>query len=198
MPQTLEFDKTQLPIELKIAWVFERDLDPTWLADVPVAIKNIGEKRQREYAASRKALSLISGLTAHEQLEIVAHQFLRFRPTLQVSLSHTRGLSVAVASEQVRAIGVDVEHADRRFNEKSEKFFKRAEDHPMPLLQLWSIKEAAFKALDPLGMRAPDKDILVLKDLVVGANTISLNQQVVAAWNVQVHSGLQTAIVWIS
>ncbi len=197
MPQMNEFDKTQLPKDLAIAWFYEENLDSEWIFSVPDKIKSISDKRIREYAASRKALSLACTIEQIDQLEIVSHHHLKTHPHIKVSLSHTRGLSAAVASTQLSSVGVDVEFIDREFNLKTSKYFLREDDLEMPLLELWTVKEAAFKAIDPMGLKATDKDILVLKDLVVKDQSIELEGKVIARWLLQKHDGLMTAIAWI-
>ncbi len=196
MPQKIEFDKSLLPKDMQIAWFKEADLEQTWLDQVPEAIAQISEKRVREYCASRKALSLACSLEGMDQLEITNHHHLKNYPNIRVSLSHTRGLSAAVASKQLSSVGVDVEYIDRAFNHKASKFFLRDDDLEMPLLELWTIKEAAFKAIDPMGLKATDKDILVLKDLVVKDELIELEGKVIAKWLLQKHNGVMTAIAW--
>lgn len=198
MPQMNEFDKTQLPKDLAIAWFFEENLETEWLSSVPAKITAISEKRIREYAASRKALSLACSIYEIDQLEIEAHHHLKNHPHIKVSLSHTRGLSAAVASKELVSVGVDVEFIDREFNHKTSKFFLRDDDLEMPLLELWTIKEAAFKAIDPMGLKASDKDILVLKDLRVKDQSIELEGKEASKWLLQKHDGVMTAVSWIS
>lgn len=197
MPQLNDFDKTLLPIELEIAWVYERDLAQDWLLQAPEAIKKISPKRLREYAASRQALAEVCHLQSYEELEILNHLHLLRDPEIKVSLSHTRGLACAAASRAVTSLGIDLEFKDREFNSQVAKFFLLQDDIELPLLQLWGIKEAAFKAIAPLNLHQGIKEVLVLKDLTVTAHSIVLAGKEVARWHLQQHGELQTAIAWV-
>jgi 4'-phosphopantetheinyl transferase EntD len=69
------------------------------------------------------------------------------------SLSHTQDSAMAIAlkTTEVKAIGLDIEHPDRIIKQAGLKFFSHPEDHQFEdNLKLWSIKEAAFKALSAL------------------------------------------------
>ena len=198
MPYMNEFDKSHLPKDCNLAWVYEKDLTPEWLELVPLNIKSIGEKRHREFAASRKALSEVCDHRPIEQLNIVDHSHLLVDPKLKVSLSPTRGMSAAISSREVKAIGIDIEDPNRSFNPAVSKFFLRDDDLEMSMLQLWCIKEAAFKALCPLKIHKPVKDVMVLKDLNVRADGIYFTDRKVADWNFQSHDNVMTAVVWVS
>tara|TARA_R110000868_G_scaffold202649_1_gene450337 strand:- start:2357 stop:2938 length:582 start_codon:yes stop_codon:yes gene_type:complete len=193
MPQNNEYDKTLLPESIQISWVRESDIPEKWLAATPESIKKIGEKRIREYAASRHALALTTGFHDFKALEIENHQYLKHHPEFAVSLSHTRGISAAIASTQLKSIGIDLEHADRKFKSEVSKFFLTDQDDEMDLLILWSAKEAAFKAIAPLGL----KETLVLKDLVLKGDSVLFQEKAVARWNSQVHDGLITSVAWV-
>tara|TARA_R110000868_G_scaffold163335_1_gene395479 strand:- start:4231 stop:4812 length:582 start_codon:yes stop_codon:yes gene_type:complete len=193
MPQNLEYDKTLLPKCIQIAWVMESEVPENWVDSVPDAIKAIGEKRVREYAASRHALALACELDSFEKLEIENHQYLKHHPEYAVSLSHTRGISAAIASKELKSIGIDLEHANRKFKPEVSKFFLTDQDDKMDLLVLWSAKEAAFKAIAPLGL----KETLVLKDLVLKGDSVLFQGKVVSKWNSQTHDGLITSVAWV-
>lgn len=198
MPYMNEFDKSHLPIDCNLAWVYEKDLTHEWLEQVPLSVKSIGEKRQREFAASRKALSEVCEHRPIAELSIVDHSHLLADPKLKVSLSHTRGMSAAISSREVKAIGIDIEDPNRSFNPAVSKFFLRDDDLDISTLQLWCIKEAAFKALCPLKIHQDVKEVMVLKDLSVGADGIYFADHKVADWNFQSHDKIMTAVVWVS
>lgn len=197
MPQIIEYDKSQLPKSLEINWSFESELSNFWLELVPESIKSISAKRVREFAASRKALAQLCQCDNFEEIEIINNSHLKSRPNTKVSLSHTRGISAAVISTEHQAVGIDVEFAQREFKDAVSKFFKLEQDLAIPTLELWSIKEAAFKAFEPLKTYKAIKETLVLKDLVVTNQHIVFNQEIVAQWNCQKHDGLITAVAWI-
>lgn len=196
MPKMNEYDKSHLPKDLKLEWVYESEVEQTWLLAIPESIARKGEKRVREFAASRKALGLACELDTYEQLEISDNLHLTHHPHLKVSLSHTRGLSAALAATQQRSVGIDIEHAKREFNTEVAKFFVRSDDLELPLLKLWSIKEAAFKAIAPLGLHTDQKEVLVLKDLRVKDSVITLFDKDVATWNCQEHDQIITSVCW--
>lgn len=197
MAKMNEYDKSLLPKGLQIHWSFESDIVASWLESVPQSIKSLGEKRIREYAASRHSLAQVSGIHEISELEIENHHHLKHHPDLIVSLSHTRGISAAICSKQHHSVGIDIEHMDRKFKSETAKFFKTSKDDDMNLLQLWSVKEAAFKAVDPMGFRLENKTILVLKDLVVKKQKIELAGKPIASWLCQKHDGLITSVAWL-
>lgn len=197
MPQIKEYDKSQLPKNIEIAWSYEDELPETWIELVPERVKAITPKRVREFAASRNALAKLCKRDNFDDLEIEGNSHLRHDPKTKVSLSHTRGISAAAISSSHTAIGVDVEFADRIFKEAVAKFFKHSEDYAISTLELWCIKEAAFKAFEPLKHYQSIKDTLVLKDLTVTEKEVIFNQKAIASWNCQKHDGLITAVVWI-
>src|SRR5690606_6721348 len=142
--------------------------------------------------------SELCGFHDFGQLEIQDHLYLKAHPEFKVSLSHTRGLSAAVLGENCASVGIDIERIDRRFNPATQKYYLTTEDRrDLTALELWCIKEAAFKAFAPLKTYQTIKDVLVLKDLNVIAENIIFNGKEVASWNCQKHDDLITAIAWI-
>ncbi len=69
-----------------------------------------------------------------------------------VSLAHTKGAVAAAGStdKSHHAIGVDIEHQSRQIPDTLRKYYLTSEDLHTELdtLQLWCLKEAAFKCLD--------------------------------------------------
>lgn len=135
----------------------------------------MGRKRCLEYCAARLALKRLAGeLTGGSadvpdcQIETVGPDGVRpccdfagAPDSLHVSASHDRRYAVAVASLESR-IGVDVEEATDRVARCSKAFLAREEDPIVDgsdlgrlagLTRIWSIKEAAAKAVD---MSLPD------------------------------------------
>lgn len=73
-------------------------------------------------------------------------------PELQISLSHTRmGLGLCYGALGKTSVGVDLEWETRVIKPGIEKFFKNSSDNELDFstLEIWSRKEAAFKALSP-------------------------------------------------
>ena len=137
------------PTAAAVWQMIERDLDADffekWQAvagsqlEAPAFSTN---KRKQEWAAGRRAL-----LNLHEVLQSAG-----IAPAARIfSLSHSGEMVLAVACEksaQVKKIGVDIESADRVLTTQvAEKFVDREEQQwGLSALQLWTIKEAAFKA----------------------------------------------------
>lgn len=67
---------------------------------------------------------------------------------IPVSIAHTEGISVAV-SGNYKGIGVDVEKEDRNIERIADKFLTDEEEafKNIPLIVLWSVKEAVSKAI---------------------------------------------------
>lgn len=75
-------------------------------------------------------------------------------PQFFTSLSHTKGIGAAVIAlrSEVQGIGIDIEWADRELKSGTEKFYvNKWDQHQLSPIELWTAKEAAFKALSPLG-----------------------------------------------
>jgi phosphopantetheinyl transferase (holo-ACP synthase) len=75
-------------------------------------------------------------------------------PLFFTSLSHTKelGAAVLVKKSEAMGIGIDIEWADREIKPGAEKFFVNEKDkNDLSLIELWTAKEAAFKALSPIG-----------------------------------------------
>ncbi len=112
------------------------------------------EARQHTWLMGRSALkTLMRRLNAGDDTAALTFPHTRF------SLAHTDEAAVAVATlaRQGLGIGVDVERADRRPQERAARFFLStaeqkwlaalpAADQPLALLRLWTVKEALYKA----------------------------------------------------
>lgn len=143
---------------------------------------SFSDQKGRNYFISRMALKNLLGLDlSWEQLEVVNHHFLKDFPNYLVSFSHTKNLGAAMIGDRksLRAVGIDIEFATRSVPENSLRHFGNPQDRPTPfgLLGLWSLKEAAFKALSPLvasGEFLPRFNNLFLKDIWINQNEFGL------------------------
>ena len=112
---------------------------------------------------SRQVLSRGYEHWAHKPLQnlnIVAHHFFEDDPQCLVSLSHTHqknlnlsATAMALASkDHFLAIGVDLEHGDRKLPEHWQRHVINDADTTLAMsdLDVWCVKEAAFKSLWPL------------------------------------------------
>lgn len=124
------------------------------------------------FTNSREALAkllkqenhLISDLKA--DLELLNYQNLKKFPDYVLSLSHTRGAGAAVLAhrQDVASLGIDIEWSDRVLKEEASRFYRHPEDsHYDNKLELWTMKEAAFKALSPRGYPG----VLVLSKIII-------------------------------
>lgn len=87
-------------------------------------------------------------------------------PEYLTSLSHTRGAGAAVLAHKNNflSLGIDIEWSDRIFKPEAQRFFRNPLDSPYEnSLELWTMKEAAFKALSPLG----HSGVLVLSKIII-------------------------------
>jgi 4'-phosphopantetheinyl transferase EntD len=108
------------------------------------------------------------------QWPIHAHAYLEDAPEWLVSLSHTRQDAVLVASSApgLHGWGVDIESAGRVLHRNPAQRVAHPEDAPtwaaQPLAH-WTLKEAAFKAVDSTrALRDPERQSPLLSDLVIG------------------------------
>ncbi len=144
---------------------------PSFEGEVPAAIleRYPSKKRVRDHYTSR--LALIEALNSpkvksYEDLKIENHHHLVSLPQFIVSLTHTNTLAAAVTTDQelIESVGIDLEARNREMKTGILKFFLREDDQIENPLELWCLKEAAFKALSPL---YHEEKQLVLKDICI-------------------------------
>jgi 4'-phosphopantetheinyl transferase EntD len=130
--------------------------------------------RAQEFFAARVALREAAsalgttGLVAADELSIERHLHLAGHPNLLCSLAHTKNLAVGLAAKAppFLSVGVDIEWCKRIVTEKSERYFGHPDDSPFDSkLELWVLKEAAFKAISPL-----TEDLLTLNKICIQGN----------------------------
>ncbi|MBF0361925.1 MAG: hypothetical protein HQK49_12990 [Oligoflexia bacterium] len=129
------------------------------------SVQNWAESRIREFWFSRMVILKLLQQEQTQQLEqpeqpiifsdlnIVSNRSLKEFPNYLVSISHTTGMVVSGIANvnDIFAFGLDIERADRRFSENTERMFKnKFDDDKLELIKLWISKEAAYKALDPV------------------------------------------------
>jgi phosphopantetheinyl transferase (holo-ACP synthase) len=124
------------------------------------------------FTNSREALRYLLGNAGHsvrdlkEDLELLNYQELKKYPNYLTSLSHTKGAGAAllVNKSDYLSAGIDIEWGEREMKSGTEKFFRHPQDSDYPNnLELWTMKEAAFKALSPLGFPG----VLVLSKIII-------------------------------
>lgn len=87
------------------------------------------------------------------------------------SVSHTDGISVAwvAKSSDVLGLGVDVELSGRTLSRAASERLVNSSDTIAPGIELWSVKEAAYKAFYLTGLQ----EKLSIKDIVINQGTFS-------------------------
>jgi 4'-phosphopantetheinyl transferase EntD len=134
------------------------------------------------YHVARKALlAAVSdmGIEANlDKLDIVNHHYIFPIPGTLCSLSHTKDLGFAAVTKNTnyRSIGIDFEIQDRSIPKGSQKYFKTKEDSTrFSDLELWVLKEACFKCLQPLWKRIHLDEVLSLNDIKVQDDHFYIN-----------------------
>lgn len=106
----------------------------------------------------------ITDLRADLELENFRH--LKNFPQFVTSLSHTRGAGASVLANRADflSLGIDIEWSERPMKKEAERFFRHPDDSVYENnLELWTMKEAAFKALSPIGFNG----VLVLSKIII-------------------------------
>lgn len=129
-------------------------LDPAWdrLAELALG-KEVHQDRKTGFILSRMALKNALkaqgiNLSVDELLLSNYHQ-LHHSPDLTLSLSHTKHYGAALIGKRkdFLSLGVDVEHEERLVKESIKERIAHPEDASLRNIELWCLKEAAFKAL---------------------------------------------------
>ena len=128
--------------------------EPQWKSLVETVLgTDIHPQRAHDFALSRGALQLClaeQGITLPiKDLILENYCTVKGQDSLTISLSHTSdwGAAVVVPKRQYVSIGIDIEPLSRGVKPSILERISHAEDHALPGLTLWSVKEASFKAL---------------------------------------------------
>ncbi|MBY0518376.1 MAG: hypothetical protein K2P81_15810 [Bacteriovoracaceae bacterium] len=127
-----------------------------WLNEAISRMPQVHANRQREWALARICLA-----RAFEKHSIKldprncifkSHHELAHLPAWRFSLSHTKDLACAwlEPSNLFRGLGVDIEFVNRAVPSQVKSRLAHKTDTKIPTLELWSLKEAAYKALPAL------------------------------------------------
>lgn len=109
-------------------------------------------ERAQSFLLSRLALKMaLESVLKHEisikDIRLDHHHFLNSFPGLHASLSHTKDAAVAWVRNH-KGHGIDLERLDRPIKESIwERIHHPQDDKGLTRLELWCLKEAAFKAL---------------------------------------------------
>ncbi|MFN8370867.1 MAG: 4'-phosphopantetheinyl transferase superfamily protein [Bacteriovoracaceae bacterium] len=89
--------------------------------------------------------------------DLEQNNYLNFKkfPHILTSQTHTRGISISAISftNNYKSIGIDLEKRDRTINSNTHRLFFHSQDSEelkADPLKLWTIKEAVYKAANPI------------------------------------------------
>lgn len=132
------------------------------------------------------------------ELELINYQNLKNFPDYVLSLSHTKGAGAAVLAKksEVRSLGIDIEWSDRNLKDEAARFYKNAQDSVYEnKIELWTMKEAAFKALSPLGYPG----VLVLSKIIIQNGVFFTNERPEIKGSVQTHlKNVDNKKLWVA
>jgi 4'-phosphopantetheinyl transferase EntD len=127
-----------------------------WLDEAQNRMPQVHANRKCEWALAR--ICLARAFEEHS-IKLIPkncifknHHELTHLPAWRFSLSHTKDLACAwlEPSHLFRGLGVDIEFNNRTVPAQVKSRLAHQEDIKIPSLELWSLKEAAYKALPTL------------------------------------------------
>ena len=129
--------------------------DPEWDLLVKLTLGgDVHPERKKGFILSRMALQKClkeQGYNLHPSaLKLLKYSSLEGLPEFTLSLAHTKGSGAAMLADSntFRAIGIDIENINRPVKESIIKRVGHSEDdESLRNIELWCLKEAAFKAL---------------------------------------------------
>ena len=132
------------------------DLREAWFTLAQERLSNFHINRQKEWALARVCLSLC--FAEHDiDLKPSSAIFKNFHelahlPHWRFSLSHTKDYAAAwlEPAASMRGMGLDIELTTRKVPEHVKSKILNEGDISVSLLEMWSIKDAAYKALPEL------------------------------------------------
>jgi len=114
-----------------------------------------------------------------EPIEIINYDYIKGYPDYCTSISHTKGFHAVVISEKSKiiSIGIDIELSDRKVKNEIASRISHPKDEYQnnELLNFWTQKEAAFKALSPI----KTTNIKTLNDLWVRDLNFGIEEKVI-------------------
>lgn len=123
------------------------------------------------------ALRGLIGSCPEEGLEISNYYNLKLYPEIAASLSHTGNIGAALLApiKKYPSVGIDIELKDRQVTKGARKYFFNEHDRPdSDPLEIWTKKEAAFKALSPVISKFRWKKVLLLKHIWIKGDKFGL------------------------
>ncbi len=120
-------------------------------------IQNLGNEvhpdRALSYCLAREALRSclkVSGLEVEiAELQLIDYNRLKVTDSFTLSLSHTKkwGAAVTAPADSYLGLGIDIELKSREIKSAVFNRIRHVNDHDLPPLQVWCLKEAVFKTL---------------------------------------------------
>ena len=176
--------------------------EPRWMSLVKTVLgDDIHPQRAHDFALSRGALQLCLGklginLTI-EELILEDYCTVKGQDSLTISLSHTSdwGAAVVAAKKEYVSVGIDIEPLTRGVKPAILERISHAADHDLPGLNLWSVKEASFKAL----MNTKNFPHPIEFSSIKISNNVWEHPEssTHGEWEVQEEQGLLVALAWI-
>lgn len=141
-----------------LVWKMNQNLTRTQDPELDrFATNNLGEgvheERKKGFLLAR--LALLEGLEGEghklsiNQLRLLDYSTLEILPQYTISLSHTKGAGAALIAEKdvFKSVGLDIELDDRVVKNNVAERISHPNDQKIRKIELWCLKEAAFKAL---------------------------------------------------
>ncbi len=183
---------------LKLSEVSEAELSP-WREEALIRMPDVHKNRITEWALARLALSKCfedHGIKLTPSACVFKdHQTLSHLPVWRFSLSHSKEVAAAwlEPAAKFRGLGLDVEIADRKVPPQVKARLQNSADISLRDLVLWSLKEAAYKALPTLAQQ----DIW-LNRLIIADQTFSLeNSPFNGGWSLSQEADVVIAKAWL-
>ncbi len=174
-----------------------RDL---WHRVAEIRMPDFHANRKKEWALARLCLALCfekHGITIDPTQSVFKnHHEVTHLPAWRFSLSHSKDVAGAwlMPAAQIRGLGMDVELSNRKVPPQVKARLSHKQDMKLGDLELWTLKEAAFKALPTLAQT----DIW-LNRIIITQNTFQLeNSPFIGEWNLEKAQRLTIARAWLN
>lgn len=157
--------------------------------------------RQKGFCFARQALrdclSFLGSNLTIAQLHLENYRSLRDFPELTLSISHTAswGAAVVASSKDYLSVGIDIEPTERVVKEAILKRVSHPLDSSLRPIEIWSLKEAAFKALMNTGRYERNEEFSSILISKMGWSHPS--SHISGDWEIKVEEGMVIALAWI-
>jgi len=141
-----------------VTWNLSKTLskpnDPEWEVLIKFSLPDdVHSDRKNGFLLSRQALIFAlkeQGLEISAgALQLVTHSEIRDLDQFTISLSHTKIAGAALVADRTnfRSVGIDIEQEERIVKDSIRDRIAHPADKNLRNIELWCLKEAAFKAL---------------------------------------------------